>query len=215
MTKPCSGGNIFIGQPQKRKIERCWQYMLGWGCLRYIRRQNREIDHSVVVKAPWITALLSPLISVTFLAHCCKMSCRWDIKANTRKFCRCRILNLARIFSLVPSSHPLDMETCLGWKGDLNIGFKRIFGIKKGWQYSQTRHLAITAVKPLEYQDKKRARTEPQKPLFRGVPGVSQCVSLVRVCNNYQFPCRKKEIYLATHSLADRVKFVFSLIVLG
>ena len=138
--------------------------MLGWGCLRYIRRQNREIDHSVVVKAPWITALLYPLISVTFLAHCCKMSCRWDIKANTRKFRRCRILNLARIFSLVPSSHPLDMETCLGWKGDLNIGFKRIFGIKKGWQYSQTRHLAITAVKPLEYQDKKRARTEPQKP---------------------------------------------------
>ena len=67
-----------------------------------------------------------------------------------------------------------------------------------------------TAVKPLVYLFLIMASTKPQKLLFRGVPGVSRCVSLVRVCNYYQFPCRKeKKIYLATHSLTGHVKFVF------
>ena len=42
-----------------------------------------------------------------------------------------------------------------------------------------------TAVKPLVYPFLIMASTEPQKLLFRGVLGVPQCASLVRVCNYY------------------------------
>ena len=51
-----------------------------------------------------------------------------------------------------------------------------------------------------------------EKPLFRGVPGVPHCASLVRICPRDHFPCRKKKIYLATHSLAGRVNFVISFV---
>ena len=51
-----------------------------------------------------------------------------------------------------------------------------------------------------------------EEPLFRGVPGGSRWVSLVRICPRDHFPCRKKKIYLATHSLAGRVNFVISFV---
>ena len=35
---------------------------------------------------------------------------------------------------------------------------------------------------------------QSEKPLFRGVPGWSQLVSLVRICPRVLFPCRKKKI---------------------
>ena len=47
-----------------------------------------------------------------------------------------------------------------------------------------------------------------KKPLFRGVPRFTIFHKTVRICPRDHFPCRKKEIYLATHSLAGRVKFV-------
>ena len=51
-----------------------------------------------------------------------------------------------------------------------------------------------------------------EKPLFRGVPGVCRCVSLVRICPWDHFPCRKKKIYLAPHILRCRVNFVISFV---
>ena len=41
----------------------------------------------------------------------------------------------------------------------------------------------------LNIRTKRAGSNRHQKPLFRGVLGGSRWVSLVRVCNNYQFPC--------------------------
>ena len=59
-------------------------------------------------------------------------------------------------------------------------------------------HRCGTAVKPIVYLLLIMASTEPQKLLFRGVPGVCHLYVIGQywVCNYYQFPYfhRKKEI---------------------
>ena len=40
------------------------------------------------------------------------------------------------------------------------------------------------------------ASTEPQKLLFRGVPGGAPWRSLVRICNYYQLACRREKKFI-------------------
>ena len=53
---------------------------------------------------------------------------------------------------------------------------------------------------------------QSEKPLFRGVPDVTHCHSLARICPQVPFPRGKKEIYMAPHTLAGRVKFMSSFV---
>ena len=53
---------------------------------------------------------------------------------------------------------------------------------------------------------------QSENPLFQGVPDVTHCHSLVRICSQVPFPRRKKKIYLAPHTFACRVKFVISFV---
>ena len=40
---------------------------------------------------------------------------------------------------------------------------------------------------------------QSEKPLFRGVPGVPRCASLVRICPRDRLPCRKKKLFGAPY----------------
>ena len=51
-----------------------------------------------------------------------------------------------------------------------------------------------------------------EKPLFRGVPGVSRCLSLVRICPRDHFPCWEKKIYCPPKNKKWAVKFVNSFV---
>ena len=53
---------------------------------------------------------------------------------------------------------------------------------------------------------------QSENPLFQGVPDVTHCHSLVRICSQVPFPRRKKKIYSAPHTFACRVKFVTSFV---
>ena len=53
---------------------------------------------------------------------------------------------------------------------------------------------------------------QSEKPLFRGVPDVTHCHSLARICPQVPFPRGKKKIYMAPHTLAGRVKFMSSFV---
>ena len=53
---------------------------------------------------------------------------------------------------------------------------------------------------------------QSEKPLFRGVPEGTHGHSLARICPQVPFPRGKKEIYMAPHTLAGRVKFMSSFV---
>ena len=53
---------------------------------------------------------------------------------------------------------------------------------------------------------------QSEKPLFRGVPGVPRCASLVRICPRDLFTSRKKKICSAPHTFRGRANFVISFV---
>ena len=53
---------------------------------------------------------------------------------------------------------------------------------------------------------------QSEKPLFRGVPGVPRCTSLVRICPRDLFTCRKKKICSAPYTFRGRANFVISFV---
>ena len=53
---------------------------------------------------------------------------------------------------------------------------------------------------------------QSENPLFQGVPDVTHCHSLVRICPQVPFPCTKKEIYSSGKNERGTVKFVNSFI---
>ena len=53
---------------------------------------------------------------------------------------------------------------------------------------------------------------QSEKTLFRGVPGCSQLLSLVRICPRVHFACRRKKIYCTSKKKKGAVKFVISFV---
>ena len=53
---------------------------------------------------------------------------------------------------------------------------------------------------------------QSEKSLFRGVPGVPRCTSLVRICPQDLFTSRRKKIYSAPHTFRGRINFVISFV---
>ena len=53
---------------------------------------------------------------------------------------------------------------------------------------------------------------QSEKPLFWGVPGVSQCLSLVRICPRDLFTSRKKKINCTSYKKKGAIDFVISFV---